>query len=344
MLITIAKLVNQRKKKMAHNLYENTMAFNSENGQPWHMLGESVEGLLTAEQAIEKAKLDYIVKKEQLYRFIEDPCDIERVRAYATVNSHNNKVLGIVGEAYTPIQNSEAFTFFDELTGQGEAIYETAGALGDGEKVWLLAKLPTSFEPIQGDRVDQFCLLYTTHDGTLPCSVMFTDIRVVCQNTLSMALKGASRIVKIRHTTNANERLAEAGRIMKQMNEYYSQIHEKFDVFAKFIIDDKFVEEYKDLMFGKEEELADRGPARSIRLNRIEMFNGRKGNGMGVDIPGVAGTAWGLYNVMTEIADWDLPKKRDKESLFENVLFGPSAEFKQKSFDTLEEMIAVRSK
>ena len=328
---------------MSENLYQETMMYNAQGGVPWHKKGIAINGLATAEEAMIAAKLDFEVRKEQLFRIV--PGDIKPMKAYATINSKTDDELGIVGEDYTPIQNKSSFTFFDEFVGHGQAIYETAGALGKGEKVWLLAKLPTGFEPIQGDRVDNYCLLYNTHNGTLPCCVMFVNIRVVCQNTLNMALRNAQQIVKIKHSVNAEHRLAEAGLIAKEMNEYYKRVGENFDALGKFIIDDAMITEYQDMMFGKEKELPDRGPARSIRLNRIEMFKGRRANGMGVDIPGVSDTAWGLYNTMTEMADWDLVKKREEnDRLFESVLFGTSAKFKQEAFDNIMDLVTVRSK
>jgi len=328
---------------MAANLYQNTMAYNEQEGMPWHQMGISLPDKFTAEEAIIAAKLDYTVKKEQLFRIIEDGT-IEGTEAYATVNSHTNKQLGIVGTQYTPIQNVSCFSFFDEFVGKNEAIYQTAGALGEGEKVWLLAKLPSGFEVIAGDRVDCYCLLYNTHNGTLPLSVMFTPVRVVCQNTLSMALHDCTQIVKVRHTINGEDRLAEAGRILKLMTQYFNEVGEKSHELARFVIDDDFIKDYQDALFGKEEDLPEKGPGRSIRLNKIEMYNGRLRNGKGVDLPGVQGTAWWLYNAATEMADWDMPKKREGGELFENVLFGPSAKFKQEAWDTIFELVAVRSK
>ena len=261
---------------MSANLYENTMAFNAKSGLPWHQQGNGFEGLLTSEQAIHSAKLDYFVIKEQLLR--QDGTIAKG--AFATINTTNNKILGVVGSRYEVIQNERAFGFFDELVGKSEAIYETAGALGDGEVVWLLAKLPKTFEPIAGDKVEQYCLLYQSHNGTAPCSVMFTPIRVVCQNTLNMALgKGSTQIVKIRHTVNAEDRLEEAGRIMKEMNAYFTLMGDKCHELGKFIIDDEFLKLYKEALFGTDKEVAE-GRGRTIRDKKIAAFDEP------VDLPG----------------------------------------------------------
>ena len=322
---------------MSANLYENTMAYNSKNGAPWHLQGHSVEGLMTSEQAIMGAKLDYFVTKEQLLRQDGSPAK----GAFATINNANNKILGVVGSRYEVIQNVRAFGFFDELIGKGEAVYETAGALGDGEVVWLMAKLPRSFEPIAGDKVEQFCLLYQSHNGTAPCSVMFTNIRVVCQNTLNLALgKGSTQIVKIRHTANAEDRLEEAGRIMKQMNEYFTLMGDKCHELGRFVIDDDFIKFYKEALFGTDKEVAE-GRGRTIRDKKIVEFDDYMANGRGVELPGVKGTAWHLVQASIEMADYSMPKP-GKEA--ESIFFGNAADFKQKAWDKVWAMVDARSK
>jgi phage/plasmid-like protein (TIGR03299 family) len=206
----------------------------------------------------------------------------------------------------------------------------------------MLAKLPQTFEPIAGDLITQNCVLYNSHDGSMPLSVMFTPIRVVCQNTFNLALKHCTNIVRIRHTVNASDRLAEAGRILRNMNDYFTRMGETCHKLASFNIDDKFIQEYQDEMFKKESDISDRGPGRSIRMKKLEFFKGRLRNGMGVDLPGVKGTAWWCVNAMVEMADYDLPKNNEDKT--EYCVFGAGADFKQKAFDSALEMVAVRSK
>lgn len=321
---------------MAHNLYQDKLAYTGK--EPWHKLGTHFESAMTAEQCIEAAGLNFSVYKEQLYRVTSD--DIEKVNAFATINGDTNDVLGIVGSQYSPIQNRDSFAFFDEFIGKGLAIYETAGALGKGEKIWLLAKLPKSFSPIAGDKIEQYCMLYNTHDGSLPCSVMFTPIRVVCQNTLNVALKHCNQIVKVRHTSGADDKLKEAGRILNEMNEYFDRMAETCYSLAQYKIDDDFITDYKNALFGKEDDIP-KGRGRTVRLQKLEMFDGRLRNGMGVDLPGVAGTAWHAYNAAVEMADYDLPKIGQNPT--NDIIFGKSAEFKQKAHEAAFAVIAARS-
>lgn len=324
---------------MAHNLYQNKMAFTGEI--PWHRLGTHFDKPMNAAEVIMATGMDYEVFKRPLYDLPRDG-EFEETGMFATVNSHTNERLGIVGERYTPIQNVHAFDFFDNFIEEGAAIYETAGAIGKGEKIWLLAKLPITFQPVAGDLIEQYCILYNTHDGSKPLSVMFTPIRVVCQNTLNMALKKNTNIVTVKHTSNAEERLAEAGRILARMNDYFTEMGETCHTLAQFKIDDDFIQEYMDLMFGREEDIPTRGPGRSIRLNKIQMFEGRLKNGKGVDLPGVVGTAWHPVQAFLEMGDYDLPKVNEDPT--ESILFGTSQEFKQRAWDTALALVGRNTK
>lgn len=320
---------------MAHNLYQDKMAFTGE--LPWHRLGKRFDNAMTAEEAMEGAGLGYIVTKENLC--LENTG--ERVNAYATYNNDNKKILGFVGGNYEVIQNSKAFQFFDVLTEKGMAIYETAGALGDGEKVWLLAKLPKSFSPVAGDLIEQYCMLTTSHDGSTPCQVGFTPIRVVCQNTLNIALKQTTNIVKVRHTMNADVRLEEAARIIKSMNDYFEQMGEQCHVLANFEIDDDYINDYINGLFMNESDVAEKGPGRAIRQKKIDMFRNRLTNGRGVDLPGVVGTAWWCLNAAVEIADYSLPKKMQDPT--ETVVYGAMQKLKQKAWDLSFALVGARS-
>src|ERR1035437_1888576 len=196
---------------MAHNI-----CINEETGKAsvfvvkdpaWHNLGQVVDNALTAEEAIIQAGLDFEVNKRPLIYMSEDGTTMNPIaNKSAMVRSDNQKCLGIVGNNYTPIQNKDAFCFFDNLVNRSEAIYHTAGALGQGEKIWILAKLPTDIVVGKDDLIKNYVLIYNSHDGSAAVTALLTPTRVVCSNTLASALYGATNKVTVRHSINA-ERL-----------------------------------------------------------------------------------------------------------------------------------------
>ncbi len=198
---------------MSHNL----MIQNGEasmmyvGGVPWHGLGTALDKPATAEEAIQAARLDWQVKKLPLYASDGDN-SLLRLPVpdkYAVARENSLDVLGVVGSSYTPVQNREAFAFFDPIVGKQAAIYHTAGALGKGERVWILAKLPDSIRVVGDDITDKFLLLTNSHDGTSSLQVKFTPVRVVCQNTLSLAINqggAASRSATTPTSTSASRR------------------------------------------------------------------------------------------------------------------------------------------
>ena len=151
---------------MGHNISEvdgiNEMFYCGE--EPWHGLGTKVGHVLTAEEAIKAAHLDWTVEKREIY-FKEEIDVFKSANAFATVRTDINLPLGIVSKNYKPIQNLEAFNFMDTLTMTKEAKYHTAGALFSGERVWILTKLPEQIVVLDEDVVDRYLLLVNNHDG-----------------------------------------------------------------------------------------------------------------------------------------------------------------------------------
>jgi phage/plasmid-like protein (TIGR03299 family) len=186
---------------MAHNLEFN------EQGEaciayvgdaPWHKLGKKVLGDLTPDQFMKEAQLDWEVRKVPLYADIGG--DQVRSGAEALVRSTDNKILDVVTDNWNPCQNKDAFEFFNDFISAGEMSMDTAGALDEGRLVWALAKTNDSFELFGGDRVESYLLFSNPHKFGKAIDVRMTGIRVVCNNTLTLALSEASKqMVKISH-------------------------------------------------------------------------------------------------------------------------------------------------
>ncbi|MBK8793329.1 MAG: DUF945 domain-containing protein [Holophaga sp.] len=277
----------------SHSLYRNTMANTGQ--RPWHKLGVQFENEFTSAEAISAARLDYPVTKEQLHRLRSDlgPGFTEPTEAYATINGHTQDVLGIVGEGYEVLQNKEAFDFFDILLNESGGKLQTAGAIGKGEKVWMLAKLPEVFFPLAGDGVEQYLLGTTSHDGTMKTEVRMTAIRVVCSNTFNLALKGSRGVISIRHTTNMRQKLEMAAMVLLRYKEHFDLAGDQFAKLASVRVDDAWIDEYLEQMIGNPLNVAD-GRGRTIMENKIKLIEGRLNTGMGVDLPGVLERLGGL--------------------------------------------------
>jgi phage/plasmid-like protein (TIGR03299 family) len=215
---------------MAHKLNENNgkVSFAARGEKAWHGLGQYVSEAMTSEQAIELGGLNYTVEKRPLYAPGWAGTMVEAEGHFANVRTDNNDVLGVVKSRYRIVQNKDAFGFFDTIIDKGEAIFETAGALGKGERIFVTAKLPEDML-VHGERVEKYIMLTNSHDGTSTIIAGFTPIRVVCNNTLTAALKNLDNKVSISHTASAESRLKEASRVMGIASKYMDEVNMTFE-------------------------------------------------------------------------------------------------------------------
>src|SRR4051794_3662591 len=219
---------------MAHNINRNMNtgkdAFFSVKEKAWHGLGKIVENYPTSEEAIAFAGLDYQVEKQSIFT-----ADAQIKDYFATVRTDTKQVLGVVGSKYEVVQNKTAFTFFDSLVNDGNGIrYETAGALGNGERIFITAKMPDIIKVGRRDEIEEHIFLTTSHDGSGSIMAAFTPVRIVCNNTLNMALKDHSNAVYIKHTANAENKLKEAARIIALSQNMHDILEPMFNKWAKF--------------------------------------------------------------------------------------------------------------
>ena len=186
---------------------------------PWHGLGRIIMDAPASREALELAGLDWQVESRNIYSGTGAMIPGYR----ANVRSTDDAVLGVVSDRYRIVQNEEAFQFTDDLLGEG-VTYETAGSLQGGRKVWMLARLPRKYL-IAGDQVVPYLVIFNSHDGSSGVKVAMTPIRVVCQNTLNLALNTAKRSWTARHTENVLLRVQDARETLQlDSNKLYENI------------------------------------------------------------------------------------------------------------------------
>jgi len=217
--------------------------------KPWHGLGTIVMEAPTSADALRLAGLNWNVVQEPIYTDFN-----ERIKGYkANVRDSDRKVLGVVSDRYKVVQNTDAFSFTDELLGKGVR-YETAGSLQEGKKVWLLARLPREYM-IAGERISPYLVFSNTHDGSGSVKVAITPVRVVCNNTLNLALSTAKRSFSIIHMGNIQDKIQEAKDTLFMAEEYMDCLGVEFEQLRRQKITDEQVKEYIELQLFKDSKL-----------------------------------------------------------------------------------------
>ena len=210
--------------------------------KPWHGLGTVVREAPTSENALRLAGLDWNVVQEAIYT----PCR-EKIEGFkANVRDTDRKVLGVVSDRYKVVQNVEAFSFTDELLGHGVR-YETAGSLSGGRRVWLLARLPREYI-IAGERISPYLVFSNTHDGSGSVKVAVTPVRVVCNNTLNLALETAQRSFSMVHTGNISDKITEARDTLFKAESYMDRLGAEFEQLHQQKVTDAEVQKYIELL------------------------------------------------------------------------------------------------
>ena len=256
----------------------------------------------------------------------------------ANVRSDNNKVLGVVGRGYQPVQNTEAFEFVDGLVENGEIRYESAGTLKGGRIVWLLAKMPDQIEVTERDVSHQYILFTNGHDGSKAVRVMPTAVRVVCNNTLNLALNemDRSRTLTMMHTGSIKVRLQEARQLLGLVCGQFVGYGEKIKAMASIPIDRTIFRNYVVNLFPDVDGQNNNGRKKARRAIIEASSDGPQ------MLDGIRGTAWAALNAVTQYVDHDLTVIRGgKKSTAEkadnrmgSIIFGHGARIKAKAFET----------
>jgi phage/plasmid-like protein (TIGR03299 family) len=334
---------------MAHNINFNEQtgqhSFFSVKEKAWHGLGQIVQEFPTSAEAIKFAGLDYEVVKEDIYTtsYNSDgqPMDFtKRIKThFATMRPDTGDVLGVVGKDYEIIQNKDAFTFFDSIVGGDGIQYETAGALGNGERIFITAKLPSYIKVGREDLIEQYLFLTTSHDGFGSITVAFTPIRICCNNTLNAALRNHTNSIKIRHTANAKERLEQAHKVMGISNQLAGQLEDIFNSWTKVKITDPELHRLIQLAMVPNKEVLDninKGQFDELSTCFNNMCNSVFEYAMSSptqQVETTKGTLFGAYNSVTGYFQ-NVRTYKDEEAKLKSLLYGGTAQMKaQKAFN-----------
>lgn len=209
---------------------------------PWHGLGTKVMEAPASREALQIAGLDWKVLQEPIYTTEKELIEGFKVN----VRDTDRRVLGVVSDRYKIVQNQEAFSFTDELLGEGVR-YETAGSLQNGRKVWLLARMPHEYI-ISGERITPYLVFFNSHDGSGAIKAALTPIRVVCQNTLNLALSTAKRSWSMIHTGNIQGKIQEARDTLFLAEKYMDSLGKEFESLRKKKLSDRQVQEYIEIL------------------------------------------------------------------------------------------------
>lgn len=300
---------------------------------PWHGLGENLDNPPTIEEGIRAAGLDWTADPQPLYLANGDV-----VKQRAIVRSDNNAVLGFVGSNWTPLQNVDAFKFFQPFLDANECTLECAGSLREGKRVFVLAKIKRDpIEVVKGDEFLQYLLLANGHDGSLAVSVALTPIRVVCANTLAYSLSdNRSKIMRCVHSSKVGENLELVRDTINLVTREFEATAEQYRLLASRQINAVNLRALvKEVFFppkrrGKKSLEVEAKEARHAEklYQKIEpLFVKGRGN----DLPGVAGTYWAGYNAIAEHLIYDRGKSNDIRT--DSLWFGQGGTFNKRALD-----------
>lgn len=325
---------------MAHNLAtiggRVAMAYQGET--PWHKLGTRLPSMTSVEAAINAGNLNWTVALETM--FLASGAKVPD--RFAVVRDIDRQILGTVGDRYTPIQNAPGFGILDTICKDHGVTIETAGALGNGERVFMLAKMPGAITITAGDDIRGYFLVSMAHDGSGSFYARPTPIRVVCQNTLNAAVQqGIPDVFKLRHTSSAPQRIADAAKLMDRMFRSMQATGDTFSSLAAKRLSAQHLNDYICKVFPTPED----GKISTNLKNKRESIATLAIYGVGADLAGSdprtgSVTAWGAYNAVTEYFDHVRPAKSSNAAeANESALFGAGQLIKLNALNAARELV-----
>lgn len=283
--------------------------------KPWHGLGTQVMEAPTSAAALSLAGLDWRVIQKSLLTYDEIPVPGFK----ANLRDSDNQVLGVVTDRYKVVQNEDAFAFTDSLLGEG-VTYETAGSLQNGRRTWILAKLPQRYI-ISGDEITPYLVFMNSHDGSGAIKAAMTPIRVVCMNTLNLALSTAKRTWSADHVGDIQGKLEDARDTLLYAGRYMEELGKAIDGLNKIRLSDRKVYEYIDALFPLVDNAAQTQKKNLLRLKedvKVRYFEAP-------DLKGVGKNGYRFVNAVSDFATHSEPLRKRanyKESLFARTVEG----------------------
>jgi phage/plasmid-like protein (TIGR03299 family) len=329
---------------MAHNLNYNEdtqkTSFMSVKEKAWHGLGQVIEQYPTSAEALIQAGLNFDVVKRPNIHPLPSGVNIISENSYFTFRTDTEAVLGDkIGRDYEVVQNTEAFSFFDSIVGGKDGVlYETAGALGQGEIIFITAKLPDYIRVGRNDCIEKYLFLTSSHDGTGSINIAFTPVRVVCQNTLNAALRNQTNCIKIRHTASAADKLKEAYKMLGISNQLSVEMEAIYNRWSRVRISDPEVkkliqlamipnrEVYEKLKMGREQKLSSHFTSMVSSVFDYAMTSPTQQEDT------TKGTLFGAYNAVTGYFQ-NVRNFKTEESKFKSIMYGTGFDRAQTAFN-----------
>jgi phage/plasmid-like protein (TIGR03299 family) len=302
-----------------------TMAYNSVNGMPWHGLGVPVDGTKTSEEMLVKSGLNWTVSMRNLKMENSDGTLTDVPWGAACVRDSDNLTLGLMTKSYKPIQNWQAFAFTDDLLGEGVR-YETAGCLvggKDGEertrKVWILASMDSATIKVGKDKIEPYLCFTNGFDTYNAVRVMLTPVRVVCQNTLTMAIEGAPRIWSTKHVGNIEKKMEDAKLTLGLTRQYMEILPEKLE---EMIEVNMYVDEFDEFLINLfPDKDGDKANENVLKMRELV----KKCHDTKNDIAKFRETKYGVYMAVTDVITHLSPMRKTdsfQENHFMNLMAG----------------------
>ena len=282
---------------------------------PWHGLGTRVEEAPGSKEALVLAGLDWKVVQKPIVT--EDGLPVNGFKA--NIRDRDSQVLGVVTNRYKVVQNEDAFAFTDKLLGEG-VTYETAGSLQDGRRTWILAKLPQRYI-ISGDEITPYLVFMNSHDGTGAIKAAMTPVRVVCQNTLNLALSTAKRSWSTNHTGDIKGKLEDARNTLLYADRYMGELGKAIDQLQQIRLSDQKVYEYIDALFPLMDGITEQQRKNLMRLKeevKMRYFDAP-------DLQYVGKNGYRFVNAVSDFATHGKPLRQSgqyKENLFARTVEG----------------------